>query len=69
MIHSPIPPARLLADGHEDVDGTLDDLDMPLQDAAIEHGTPIAQVGVFANGSKEQVVRRAPNLDTIAVKL
>ena len=67
--HSPIPIARLLADGHKDVDGTLDDSDMPLQDPAIEHGTPIAQVGVFTNGSSEQVGRLAPNFDTIAVKI
>ena len=60
MPNLPIAPARFAADGHEEVDGTIDDFDMILQDAAIENGTPRAQVDVHAHDWFEQVSNVGP---------
>jgi hypothetical protein len=64
MPNLPIAIARSAADGHEEVDGTLDDFDMILQDATIENGTPTAQVDVHAKDWKEQVLNVGPRWPT-----
>lgn len=71
--------ARFAADGHEEVDGTLDDFHMILQDAAIENGTPSAQVDVHAKDCNELVsngglsenvgLQWGPEFEAVTVKL